>query len=167
MNQLVKIFKKSNKIIAPFLRQAEESVAPVSSEQQNEVGTYQERPYDEVPIHLKPYDAKKYEQPSSKLKVYLKNLFISWVANYLYIFLFLQNSSGYALLDVEPFPRAKIMKLGYIILDKVKQAPEDSMYRIFTEEKIRYIMEQTDEISDIKTLEQVFGKKRHSLHEYK
>ena len=46
-------------------------------------------------------------------------------------------ATGYALLDVEPFPRAKIMKLCYNILEKVKCCPEDAMYRIYTEEKVK------------------------------
>jgi NADH dehydrogenase (ubiquinone) 1 alpha subcomplex subunit 5 len=31
------------------------------------------------------------------------------------------------------------------------------MYRIYTEEKIKYIMKLTDEIDDIRTLEEEFG----------
>lgn len=60
-------------------------------------------------------------------------------------------------MDLEPFPRAKIMKLCYIILDKVKAAPEDSMYRIYTEEKIKYIMRNTDANTSIRSLEELFG----------
>lgn len=66
-------------------------------------------------------------------------------------------ATGYALLDVEPFPRAKIMKLCYNILEKVKGCPEDAMYRIYTEEKVKYIMKLTDEIEDIRTLEEELG----------
>jgi len=54
-------------------------------------------------------------------------------------------------------PRAKIMKICYIILDKLKEIPEDAMYRIYTEEKLKYIMRNTDEIEDIRTLEETFG----------
>lgn len=36
-----------------------------------------------IPLHLRPYDPKKYEKISSKIKY----------------------ASGYAFLDVEPFPR--------------------------------------------------------------
>jgi hypothetical protein len=31
------------------------------------------------------------------------------------------------------------------------------MYRIYTEEKIKYVMKLTDEIDDIRTLEEEFG----------
>ena len=31
------------------------------------------------------------------------------------------------------------------------------MYRVYTEEKIKYIMKLTDEIEEIKTLEEEFG----------
>lgn len=56
-------------------------------------------------------------------------------------------------MTVEPFPRARIMKLGYLILEKVKRAPEESYYRLFTEEKMKWIMEKVDEIEDIEELE--------------
>ena len=49
------------------------------------------------------------------------------------------------------------MKLCYIIFDKLKEVPSDAMYRIYTEEKLKYIMKQTDEIEDIRTLEENFG----------
>ena len=50
------------------------------------------------------------------------------------------------------------MKLSYIILDKLKEIPEKALYRVYTEEKIKYIMKLTDEIEDIRTLEEEFGK---------
>jgi NADH dehydrogenase (ubiquinone) 1 alpha subcomplex subunit 5 len=70
----------------------------------------------------------------------------------------MKYATGYALLDVEPFPRSKIMKLSYIILDKLKEIPEKALYRVYTEEKIKYIMKLTDEIEDIRTLEEEFGR---------
>eukprot|EP01016_Furgasonia_blochmanni_P039755 TRINITY_DN4984_c0_g1_i11.p1 TRINITY_DN4984_c0_g1~~TRINITY_DN4984_c0_g1_i11.p1 ORF type:complete len:250 (+),score=86.86 TRINITY_DN4984_c0_g1_i11:94-843(+) len=88
-----------------------------------------------TPVYLRPYDKNKYEVPSTKLKI----------------------SSGYALIDVEPMPRAKIMKLCYNILEKLKEVPEKAMYRIYTEEKIKYIMKLTDETEDIKALEEAIG----------
>jgi hypothetical protein len=51
----------------------------------------------EIPVHLRPYDKEKFEVPSTKIKF----------------------ATGYALLDVEPMPRAKIMKVCYNILQKV------------------------------------------------
>ena len=79
---------------------------------------------------------------------YLKHIYPSYLLKY---------ATGYALLDVEPFPRSKIMKLSYIILDKLKEIPEKALYRVYTEEKIKYIMKLTDEIEDIRTLEEEFG----------
>lgn len=58
---------------------------------------------------------------------------------------------------MDPFPRAKLMKLGYLILDKVKACPEDSIYRLLTEEKIKWIMQKVDSIEDIKELEKVIS----------
>jgi len=36
-----------------------------------------------------------------------------------------------------------------MIMDKIKDIPEFAMYRLYTEEKIKYIMKLTDEIEDI------------------
>jgi NADH dehydrogenase (ubiquinone) 1 alpha subcomplex subunit 5 len=48
-------------------------------------------------------------------------------------------------------PRAKIMKICYTVLEKLRtQIPEGVLYRIYTEEKIKYIMRITDEIDDIR-----------------
>lgn len=87
-------------------------------------------------MHLRPYDAKKYEVPSTKLKL----------------------TTGFAFLDVEPMPRAKIMKICYIVLDRLKkEIPEGVLYRVYTEEKMKYIMRLTDSIEDIRRLENEFG----------
>ena len=54
-------------------------------------------------------------------------------------------------------PRAKIMKICYILLDKMKEIPEKALYSIYTEEKVKYIMRLTDEIEDIRRLEEELG----------
>ncbi|KAM3143705.1 hypothetical protein pb186bvf_004201 [Paramecium bursaria] len=101
----------------------------------NQIGTKAVAQAD-LPIHLRAYDAKKYEVPSTKIKV----------------------TTGFAFLDVEPMPRARIMKLCYLILDKLrKEIPAEVIYRVYTEEKIKYIMRVTDQIEDIHRLEQEFG----------
>ncbi len=35
-------------------------------------------------------------------------------------------------------------------MDKLKDVPSEAMYRVYTEEKIKYVMKLTDEIEDIK-----------------
>ena len=55
----------------------------------------------ETPIHLRPYDATKYEVLSDKIKL----------------------NTGYALMEVEPFPRARIMRISYNIMEKLKEIP--------------------------------------------
>lgn len=49
------------------------------------------------------------------------------------------------------------MKICYIILDKLKELPAEALYRIYTEEKLKYIMKLADETDDIRTLEEQFG----------
>ena len=89
-----------------------------------------------VPVYEKPYNAARYEVPSEGLKL----------------------STGYAFLDVEPMPRARIMKLGYMILDEVKRAPADSTIRLWYEEKAKWVMETVDEMENIRELEVKLGK---------
>lgn len=36
-----------------------------------------------------------------------------------------------------------------MIMDKLKTVPEEAMYRMYTEEKIKYIMKLTDEIENV------------------
>jgi hypothetical protein len=50
------------------------------------------------------------------------------------------------------------MKLGYLILEKIRACPEESFYRMFTEEKVKWIMEKVDETDDIQTLEKTVCK---------
>lgn len=66
---------------------------------------------EEPAVHLRPYDSKKYEIPSTKLKL----------------------TTGYSFLDVEPVPRAKIMKICYMVLDRMKVLPEKALYRYLNE----------------------------------
>merc|ERR1712129_534549 len=68
------------------------------------------------PVWMKPYDPFKYDILSPKLK----------------------QSSGYCLLDVDPMPRKSIMKIGYVLLERVKVIPEKVLFRIYQEEKIRW-----------------------------
>lgn len=90
----------------------------------------------EVPLHLRPYNPLKYEVPPKKLKV----------------------DTGYAFLDVEPIPRARIMKIGYLLLDQLKTLKEGSFKRLYFEEKYKYIMEIVDQNDDIETIETMIGK---------
>jgi hypothetical protein len=49
--------------------------------------------------------------------------------------------SGYALLQIEPFPRARIMKIGYNVLQELRKGiPEDFVERIYLEERTKYMM---------------------------
>lgn len=60
------------------------------------------------------------------------------------------NEKGYAMLQIEPFPRARIMKICYNFLEQVKIGiPEDWVDRIYFEERTKYVMEITDKIEDV------------------
>lgn len=50
------------------------------------------------------------------------------------------------------------MKICYNILEQLKIGiPETAVYRIYTEEKVKYIMNAVDEIDDVEELEKTFG----------
>ena len=62
--------------------------------------------------------------------------------------------TGYSLMEVEPFPRMKIMKIAKHLLHRLKnEIPENAIFRIYMEEKIKYYMEVTHETTDILELE--------------
>lgn len=90
----------------------------------------------DVPVYEKPYNPLKYEVLTDDLKL----------------------STGYAFLDVEPMPRARIMKLGYLILDRVREVPEGTNLRLWFEERAKWVMEVTDETESIRELEKKLGK---------
>jgi NADH dehydrogenase (ubiquinone) 1 alpha subcomplex subunit 5 len=53
--------------------------------------------------------------------------------------------SGYAFLEIEPFPRAKIMKACYHIMEQLSIGfPESCIFRIYNEERTKYIMKVVD-----------------------
>ena len=86
-------------------------------------------------MHLRPYDKAKYEVPSSKLK----------------------RNPGFAMMEIEPFPRARIMRLCYNLLEKMREIPEEAMYRMYTEEKLKVIMKIVDQVDDVQELEKALG----------
>lgn len=66
--------------------------------------------------------------------------------------------TGYALMEVEPFPRFKIMEIGLALLRKIRQElPETAYCRMFLEERVKYIMEITHETPNIQLLEKKLG----------
>lgn len=70
----------------------------------------------------------------------------------------IKMSTGYAALEVEPFPRMKIMEIGRFCLENLKVGiPEDALCRIFFEEYIKNIMETTHNTPNILLLEQELG----------
>ena len=65
----------------------------------------------------------------------------------------LKLSTGIAYLDVEPFPRMKLMKLYYLILDEINRLPEAYAYRLLSRETTKYRMKIVDENEAIRDIE--------------
>ena len=68
----------------------------------------------------------------------------------------LKFSTGIFQVDVEPFPRLKIMMLCNIINDLIKEYDEEFLYVRIVEEYVKYIMEVVDEHETIIEIEQAF-----------
>ena len=66
----------------------------------------------------------------------------------------LKMSTGLAFVDVEPFPRMKLMKLYYLILQEIQQLPEEYGYKYYCREMTRYRMKVVDEHDSIRAIEE-------------
>ena len=65
----------------------------------------------------------------------------------------LKLSTGIAYLDVEPFPRMKLMKLYYLILQEVKNLPEEYPYKYLVREMTHFRMKVVDEHDSVRAIE--------------
>ena len=62
-----------------------------------------------------------------------------------------------AFLDVEPFPRMKLMKLYYIALQEISNLPDEYSYKFLSREMTRYRMKIVDENLSIRDIEEKIG----------
>ena len=69
----------------------------------------------------------------------------------------LKLSTGIAFLDVEPFPRMKLMKLYYLALQEINELPDEYNYKILSREMTRYRMKVVDENESIRAIEEQIG----------
>ena len=66
----------------------------------------------------------------------------------------LKRSTGFAFMDVEPFPRMKLMKLYYLILQEIAKLPDEYGYKVYCREQTRYRMKIVDETENIREIEE-------------
>ena len=66
----------------------------------------------------------------------------------------LKLSTGLAFIDVEPFPRMKLMKLYYLILQEIADLPDEYGYKFYAREQTRWRMKQVDENRSIRAIEE-------------
>ena len=66
----------------------------------------------------------------------------------------LKLSTGLAFIDVEPFPRMKLMKLYYLILQEVQELPDKYGYKYYARECARFRMKVVDENESIRAIEE-------------
>ena len=65
----------------------------------------------------------------------------------------LKLSTGLAYVDVEPYPRMKLMKLYYIALQENEKLPDKYGYKLISRELTRFRMKVVDENMSIKAIE--------------
>ena len=69
----------------------------------------------------------------------------------------LKLSTGIAFLDVEPFPRMKLMKLYYLILQEIAALPDAYNYKFLSRETTKWRMKVVDENKSIRSIEKKIG----------
>ena len=57
-------------------------------------------------------------------------------------------------MDVEPFPRMKLMKLYYLALQEIKELPDSYGYKFLSRELTRFRMKIVDENLSIRAIEE-------------
>ena len=85
-----------------------------------------------MPVWDRTFDHKKYMEHDGPLKM----------------------STGIAWLDVEPFPRMKLMKLYYLILQEISNLPDEYGYKYYCRELTRFRMKIVDEHMSIREIEE-------------
>lgn len=65
----------------------------------------------------------------------------------------LKLSTGIAFLDVEPYPRMKLMKLYYLTLEEINELPDEYGYKFLSRELTRFRMKTVDENLSIREIE--------------
>ena len=85
----------------------------------------------EMPVWDRVFDHQKYMQHEGPLKL----------------------STGIAFLDVEPYPRMKLMKLYYLALAEIDQLPDEYGYKLLAREMTRFRMKVVDETPAIREIE--------------
>ena len=96
---------------------------PMSQEQRDEQTA--------MPVWDRVFDHKKYMQHEGPLKL----------------------STGIAYLDVEPFPRMKLMKLYYLVLQEINELPDEYGYKYYSREQTRWRMKVVDENLSVRAIE--------------
>ena len=66
-------------------------------------------------------------------------------------------ATGLAMIDVEPFPRLKLMKLYYMTLEEIKDIPDIFRYKVLASENTKYRMKVVDELENVRAIEEKIG----------
>ena len=89
----------------------------------------------DLPVWERVFDHKKYMEHEGPLKM----------------------TTGLSMMDVEPFPRLKLMKLYYMAMQEYKHLPDSYSYKHVSEELTKYRMEVVDQTKNVKEIEQTIA----------
>ena len=69
----------------------------------------------------------------------------------------LKQATGMSLIDVEPFPRLKLMKLYYMTLEELKDCPDIWKYKFLVAELTKFRMKVVDDNMNVRAIEEKIG----------
>lgn len=95
---------------------------------------------DKLPVEERILDWQKYMKHKGKLKY----------------------TAGAYLVDVEPFPRLKIMMICDVLMTELKKLPDNYKYKHLSFEYVKFIMQIVDENESIVDIENKLTNVRHA-----
>ena len=127
-----KLWRKPMMLLRPTLRfyRSEKPNPYMTSEVK--INPIEEMKQQDLPVWQRIFDHKRYMEHEGPLKM----------------------ATGLAQLDVEPFPRLKLMKLYYMTLDEIKDIPDTYEYKQVVEEVTKHRMEIVDSTKSIRDIEE-------------
>ena len=100
-----------------------------------DLSEFEKKKQEALPVWERTFDFQKYMHHEGPLKL----------------------TTGIAFLDVEPFPRMKLMKLYYLTLEEIKDLPDKYGYKFLSQEMTRYRMKIVDETLSVRQIEERVG----------
>ena len=132
----IRLFKKSFSLYRPTIRHFRMIKKNPLVEPEIKITLREAEEQQDLPVWERMFDHKKYMEHEGPLKM----------------------STGLSMLDVEPFPRAKLMKLYFMTIHELRDIPDTFKYKLIIEELIKFRMEIVDQNKRIRDIEEKIAK---------